>query len=91
MVDKLPLIMAVGAVLDFKAKHPNAIDDEVMQHVVLNIHGQGQAGAVAIAGANSALKFLRRNPKATKKEIMQAVMDQSNELAGNISAEEDFE
>lgn len=91
MVDKLPLVMAIGAVLDFKAKHPNSMDEEAISHVVSNVPGQGDAKVIAIAGATYALKFMRKNPKATKKEIMQLVMDHSDELAGNVAADSEFE
>lgn len=90
-MNTLPMVIAVGAVIDFKAKHPNAMDDEVMQHVVCSIKLPGPAGAMAIAGANKALKFLGKNPKASKKEVMQAVVNESNEIARNVSFEEDFD
>jgi hypothetical protein len=91
MVDKLPLVMAVGAVLDFKIKHPDAMDEEIIQHVVSNVQGYGDSKVVGIAGANLALKYLGKNPKASKKDVMQFVMDKSDEIAGSVSAEEEYE
>ena len=83
-MDKLPMIMAVGAVIDFKAKNPGCLDDEAMQHVMRTVKGSGEAKVVAIAGATSALKVLRKNPRATKKEVMQAVMDESDTIVSQI-------
>jgi hypothetical protein len=85
-MNKLPMIMAVGAVIDYISKNPGAIPEEVMPHVLntLGRTGKDEDRRAAIAGANSALKFLRKNPKASKKEVMQHVMDESDILSSQI-------
>jgi len=88
-MDTLPMIVAVGAVIDFKAKNPGALDEEVIAHVLRHIPGHGDSHVAAIAGANKALKFLRQNPKANKKEVMQHVMDESAGIFAGINIEED--
>jgi len=90
-MDKLPMIIAVGAVIDYKIENPNCLDEEALQHVMRTVRSGGEAKVVAIAGANSALKFLRKNPRATKKEVMQAIMDESDEIAGRIISDTEYE
>ena len=81
---KMVMMTAAGKALDFKKLKPDADVEQITQHLMATIKSQKQAIIAGIAAAIRAVNYKERNPRMSDKEIMQKIMNETNEILENI-------
>lgn len=80
---RVAMVTAASQALDYVTKNPNADTEEVLRHIMTNMHVRGDEKVGAIVGANKALKEKQQSGKANRV-IVQDIMDQSEAILASI-------
>jgi hypothetical protein len=78
---KVVMMIAAGKALGYKKQNPGADHEEILKHVMNNIHGDKESKINAIVAANRALKYIQENPELGDKKVMQKIMDELDEIS----------
>jgi DNA-directed RNA polymerase subunit L len=97
---KLAIISGASHALDYRDRKPNSSEEEVVQFVsdetntILQkieetILRKEKARLAIVTGASRAINFKEKSPRATTKEIIRQVSEESADLLKNIQNGED--
>ena len=79
---KLVMTVAGSAAMSYKKKKPAADTDEILSHVMKAVFSEEKV--FGIAAANYVIEYLKKHPHATEKEVMQNLVNESNEIINSI-------
>ena len=88
---KLVMITAASSALDYLKKSPNADSETVLKHVMRNMDAEGEAKIAGIAAANHVIKLKERNSRATTKQILQDLANNTDLILSSIKNEQSKE
>jgi hypothetical protein len=81
---KMVMVQAGSLAYSYKKKNPNAEAEELIRHVMSGLGSKKENKVFGIAAADYVLKYLTKNPDAREKEVMQALVNQTASILGNI-------
>lgn len=79
-VRKILMINSATKALSLRKKNPEAIPEEIIKHLMNKIEADESSKVLAIAAVNEALKMRNVEKKLTDKQIVQKIMDNSDEI-----------
>jgi len=83
---KIAMMTATSKAIDYKRINPKADHEEVLQFIMKDLKAKGQEKIGAVAAASKALKYLE-DPSLSNKQIMQKVMNESEEILMTMAIE----
>jgi hypothetical protein len=81
---KIAMMTAASKALSYKKLNPKADMEEILQFIMTELKMKGQEKIGAMAAASKALKY-QEDAKMTDKQIMQKVMNESEDILMTMS------
>lgn len=81
---KIAMMSAASLALDYLKQYKNADTEQAVRHVMKNFKVSGDEKLAGIAAANFVLKYKERNSKATPKQVLQELADNTENLLNSI-------
>lgn len=78
------MVNAATKALDYKAKNPMALEEEIIRHVMNHLEVKSDMKIVGLASATEALKLKKMSKNSTDKEIMQMFMNNLPRLSASL-------
>jgi len=85
------MVNAASLALEYKAKHPSALEEEILKYVLNYLEVKPELKIVSVASANEVLKIQKMSKTLSDKEIMQAFMNNLPKLVASLVEEEEKE
>ena len=86
---KIGVIVAANLALSYKKQKPTADTEEIFSYAMRNLKIKKEIKIPSMAGVNFVLKYLESNPKATEREIMQKLTNETSSILNSIETQED--
>lgn len=84
---KLAMMVTALAALDYLKLKPTADVESVMRHIIEKVHADNDAKIAGIAAANFVIKYVQQNPGLSQKQVMQQLVNSTNEILDSIENE----
>ncbi len=77
---KILMIDAATRALNYLKKKPEAIPEEIIKQIMKTFEAERDSKVLVIAAVNEAIKLRQKEKKLSDKQIVQKIMDKSNEI-----------
>lgn len=86
---RIGVIAAANLALSYKKQKPNADNEEVFKHVIKMLKLKKEIKIHSMAGVSFVLKYLESKPRATEREIMQKLANETPNILNSIDTQEE--